>query len=376
MVVITCNCLNVKLSSKQNPNTAVFEFLTDSGSENTPFYPNKVLLVEVIDPGITIEQDYLVHRQPIGEWLVHSCLNCGLDVYATKPRSSRLLINQKVQYDPAVIDRLHHHPNYSDVFELVLPEKDTPFQTIPDRSSGQFESLQGEINMVQEQLTNYLIQEETEMENRIKHYEEEQRILLQQLQEKVRKDKKKMISVLLEAQKQKMKGIGDNTGSKSVSKSPERLKPKGMMSQKTALSRAKSTPVPRGQSLEDYDQNADGLFMFDGGDVDSEEQFYQSDDESESEEGSDRGERKAPSTMKKNKLIYSASVPISVPTWCPGIRDTGDIEEFDEDGSLPTDPENIAASMQALAQSIHNDERYIFGERPRPRLNTGDFTNQ
>ncbi|CAG2185655.1 unnamed protein product [Mytilus edulis] len=97
MVVITCNCLNVKLSSKQNPNTAVFEFLTDSGSENTPFYPNKVLLVEVIDPGITIEQDYLVHRQPIGEWLVHSCLNCGLDVYATKPRSSRLLINQKVQ---------------------------------------------------------------------------------------------------------------------------------------------------------------------------------------------------------------------------------------------------------------------------------------
>lgn len=46
----------------------------------------------------------------------------------------------------------------------------------------------------------------------------------------------------------------------------------------------------------------------------------------------DRGEREAPSTMKKNKLIYSASVPISVPTWCPGIRDTGDIEEFDEDG--------------------------------------------
>lgn len=374
MVVITCNCLNVKLSSKQNPNTAVFDFLTDSGSENTPFYPNKVLLVEVIDPGITIEQDYLVHRQQIGEWLVHSCLNCGLDVYATKPRSSRLLINQKVQYDPAVIDRLHHHPNYSDVFELVLPEKDTPFQTIPDRSSGQFESLQGEINMVQEQLTNYIIQEETEMENRIKQYEEEQRILFQQLQEKVRKDKKKMISVLLEAQK--MKSVGDNTGSKNVSKTPERLKPKGMMSQKTALSRAKSTPVPRGQSLEDYDQNDDGMFMFDGGDIDSEEQFYHSEDESESEEGSERGEREAPSTVKKNKLIYSASVPISVPTWCPGIRETVDIEEFDEDGSLPTDPEQIAASMQALAQSIHNDERYIFGERPRPRLNTGDFNNQ
>lgn len=38
----------------------------------------------------------------------------------------------------------------------------------------------------------------------------------------------------------------------------------------------------------------------------------------------------------------------------------------------PSDPDQIAASMQALAQSITTDERYIFGERPRPRLNTGD----
>lgn len=44
--------------------------------------------------------------------------------------------------------------------------------------------------------------------------------------------------------------------------------------------------------------------------------------------------------------------------------------------TIPHDPDHIAASMQALAQSITNDERYIFGDRPRPRLNTlnsGDF---
>lgn len=38
----------------------------------------------------------------------------------------------------------------------------------------------------------------------------------------------------------------------------------------------------------------------------------------------------------------------------------------------PADPDQMAANMQALAQSITDTGRYIFGERPRPRLNTGD----
>ena len=41
--------------------------------------------------------------------------------------------------------------------------------------------------------------------------------------------------------------------------------------------------------------------------------------------------------------------------------------------NTPADPDQIQASMQALAQSITDDHRYIFGDRPRPRLNTGDF---
>lgn len=37
-----------------------------------------------------------------------------------------------------------------------------------DHRSGGFESLQDEINLVQDQLTSYILQEETAMENRIK----------------------------------------------------------------------------------------------------------------------------------------------------------------------------------------------------------------
>lgn len=68
--------------------------------------------------------------------------------------------------------------------------------------------------------------------------------------------------------------------------------------------------------------------------------------------------------------IYSSSMPISVPIWNRTGLDDG---ATDGDKLTPSDPDQIAASMQALAQSITNDERYIFGDRPRPRLNTGDF---
>lgn len=365
MVLVTCNCLNIKLHLKQNPNTSPFDLLPDSG-ENSPFFPYKVQLVEICDPGITLEQDYLVHRHQCEDWLIHRCLNCGLDVYATKPRSSKLLISQNIQYDPAVIERLRQSSNYSTVFELVLPEKDSSFIEMPDRSSGGFE-LQDEISMIQAQLTNYLLHEESEMENRIKQYEEEQRQALQKVQEKMRKEKKRMISILIEAQKIK----SENNGSSRVTNTPERSKPKGKFSQRTPLSRTKSTPVPRGQSLEEFDQNDNGMFMLDGIELDRDEPFYQSEDDDD--DFNEDNEKQAPPTVKKNKLVYSTSVPISVPTW--GARDNVETEDEDDDGSLLGDPDQIAASMQALAQSIHNDERYIFGDRPRPRLNTGDFTN-
>lgn len=373
MVLITCNCLNVKVNIKQNPNTSTFDFLSDSG-ENSPFFPYKVLQVEVCDPGITLEQDYLVHRHHVGDWLVHRCLNCGLDVYATKPRSSKLLISQNIQYDPAVIERLRQSPNYSEVFELVLPEKESTYIGMPDRTSGGFESLQDVVNVVQEQLSNYILQEESEMENRIKQYEDEQKASFQQLQEKVRKQKKKMIGILLEAHKVKSKD--EKKGTNSISKTPERSKPKLKSQQRSPLSRTKSTPVQRRQSLEEFDQNADGMFLLDGMETHSEEPFYRSDEEDEDDDFNEERTvvKETSPSVKKNKLVYSTSVPISVPSW--GTKENIDCDDEDEEGYLPSDPEQIAASMQALAQSIHNDERYIFGERPRPRLNTGDFTNQ
>ncbi|KAJ8299475.1 hypothetical protein KUTeg_023535 [Tegillarca granosa] len=113
-----------------------------------------------------------------------------------------------------------------------------------------------------------------------------------------------------------------------------------------------------------------GFFMLDELGEDN-EPFFSSDEEEDHDSQSDT-EPSAPRTVKKKPLMYSTSVPISVPKWNMDSRKHVEDSTDDEVGSL-NDPGQIAASMQALAQSITNDDRCIFGDRPRPRLNTGDF---
>ena len=41
---------------------------------------------------------------------------------------------------------------------------------------------------------------------------------------------------------------------------------------------------------------------------------------------------------------------------------------------LSAEFDDIPKQMQALSESIQERDRYIFGDRPRQRVNTGDFT--
>ena len=83
--------------------------------------------------------------------------------------------------------------------------------------------------------------------------------------------------------------------------------------------------------------------------------------------------------MKKTNNIHSqvaASLPVGIPWPAHLAAGPGGLEKESEpafrveDGSKPSD---IAASIQAIARSVHTSSIFgdnVFGELPRPRVNT------
>ncbi|XP_072127623.1 proline-rich AKT1 substrate 1 [Mobula birostris] len=106
------------------------------------------------------------------------------------------------------------------------------------------------------------------------------------------------------------------------------------------------------------------------------EPFFESDLDGESTDDGSLSEELPirPQTLSQTKCHqYAKSLPVSVPIW--GFKDLKPkkFADGDNDERLPSpDLDKIAASMKALAMSV-TDGTEMFGDLPRPRLNTGDF---
>ncbi|XP_041033788.1 proline-rich AKT1 substrate 1 isoform X1 [Carcharodon carcharias] len=106
------------------------------------------------------------------------------------------------------------------------------------------------------------------------------------------------------------------------------------------------------------------------------EPFFESDLDGESTDDGSLSEELPvrPQTLPQARCHqYAKSLPVSVPIW--GFKDLKPkkLPDGDNEERLPSpDLDKIAASMRALAMSV-TDGTEMFGDLPRPRLNTGDF---
>ncbi|PIK43161.1 putative proline-rich AKT1 substrate 1-like [Apostichopus japonicus] len=114
------------------------------------------------------------------------------------------------------------------------------------------------------------------------------------------------------------------------------------------------------------------LFDLEDFEKDSDKPFFESDDESSTDDNSLNEE----SPLSLNRTQYAASVPISMPVWPKDRFSMENNLHDEEDDRLPMpEPDRMVESMRALSMSVQ-DGTEMFGDLPRPRLNTGDSSRK
>ncbi|XP_013398197.1 uncharacterized protein LOC106164735 isoform X1 [Lingula anatina] len=392
MVRLTCECLNVNIHSK-TPNLVTADVANLGLNETLQKEIKYSELAEVqLDlEGISQEHPCLLKKKTVGHWTTYECVNCGLLTHAvnTASRSNRILVNKKLLRDATAIESLMQSPDYSPLYNIVLKgvndnqHRFTPFGL----QSSKYESLQETLTAVQQRLNQYLIQEEAAMEERIRKYQEEQRTQYAKLQSKARRDKNTLISSLLASEAKDLTEslteamVDDSSPENSVeassltesssleqdTRNQNKVSPVQQQDKKSQsnyqshqlLQRTTSAPV-RLQS----NRSLDEVFELEGLDDDEDlPAFDESDDDTDNSMNEDQSD-----SSDRDSGIYSRSIPISVPM---AFR-TGKFSEREEEDVYKTapDPEHMAASIKALALSVHEDGTEMFGDLPRPRHNT------
>ncbi|PNF20984.1 hypothetical protein B7P43_G09496 [Cryptotermes secundus] len=344
-----------------------------------------------------------------------------------------VLVSQSLLANPADVSALKNSDRYSVVFRILLSdtENDVSSTQAPTKlSASQLPGpVQAALSALQQQLVEAIQQETSRTEERVRAYSEQQYAALEEFREHAHRDHRILARLLCETQESlspaSLEALGippslaDNRNSLAspgtptqwssqsapLSHLPPSVFPVTDLSLKNATNLRQQAPTgkqpssltdsrqanrpsplsanvggnkterrlpvhPYGQLLPSHSNNTnsldtEGLFVLEGMDEVPAESLH-SEEESDTD-GS--GSHDEGIHIPKARGIYSnlaKSLPVNVPAFLPPNKRDGDERE---DERLPQDPADIAASIKALAKSVHGDAD-VFGDLPRPRFST------
>ncbi|GFT77644.1 uncharacterized protein NPIL_75751 [Nephila pilipes] len=401
MILLVCSCLNIRVHGRGS----TFN-LEDPKALNLPenvlsdsFFESQVYPVILDLAGVTLSQKALCKVRYIENWAITTCACCTMEIFAKRiDDNDSVLVSNKAETNSNHISSLMDSDRYSSLFKLILPDVNDNF--IQNNFGIEFRNgnIDSSIEHVQNQVSNYLKHEQKAMEERIRRFTEQQQTSYSNLLQKVRKNKQAMVYLMIKCKESQNQPDGEAAPESSIGSPSVQNRDSAndsSTSTDSAFDRSDTNDLPADDAKKQ--QNIRALrrtvsnpgrsrtkvkrelkrapASIDVGGVFDMEEFETKESLScNSEEDTDDSDNDNTADVAEEKhdehLLYATSLPMSIPAFSNYSHFS--LLEDDEKESPPKAPEDIAASMRALACSVR-DGTEMFGELPRRRLNTGEL---
>lgn len=380
--MFSCNCLNVLVESETNDfQHANLDHLNLSEEEKQDtFFKQDVRQVDKLRR-INKEHSGLVASRNVGNWIVHQCLNCDVQTHAIhRDRGAACVLISTKLLNSTLITTVRNSELYSNVFHILIsPEKENNFDKHYDRLPPDVELALGGLK---QRVTEFISSEATATEDRIRVFTEQQYATLDRFRERAQTEHKILSRVIMEKRFQPM-NLSENfiipsspnsrlsdtvpVLTANINSPSDNAKTKLITKMKTnsnrITARQMSTPVGYGKSID-----SEGLFQ-----LEEMEDPYPStviENDSDNDVDSSKTDGAQIPRSKSQQCSIAKSLPVMIPTFMSQMRNRTVEEEHDEYVLQEKEdhPSDIAASIKALAKSVHGDT--VFGDLPRPRFST------
>jgi len=416
-----CPCLNVIINVKEKETRKIegkklvlFNIEDEDDIENLDnFFQEELLDVVLSYSGIEVAHSFLTNERCFGDWLISTCLNCGTETHAIHAVKGfdRVIVRQDIPTGRKLFNETKQEPSYSKIFKLKIVDSETRENTV--LSSPKINIVDA-TNKVTSAIKKSILAEQEAMEERIRIYREKQQQQLREFKMKAYVQKEDMLKTIKQYESNTShdslfdtlnetyfgnasfesrdistelprihkiathKGMPPRTYEHSDNSSPIAMSlPSRMNMPMSRTQRYDNQPKFSPNKQRSYSETSDDtLFDLDGFQPNRNcEPFYESDEDSSGDATSleSSGGFNIPSrNMRPGDRVYATSVPVSVPLF-QNSRNSYEPESDDDDNLPSPSPTHIAESIQAIAKSMQ-DSTSMFGELPRPRLNTQPFS--
>ncbi|KAL4703397.1 hypothetical protein ACJJTC_011186 [Scirpophaga incertulas] len=374
MALCVCKCLNVMLEcDKIEDNVEIGKLELTSTEQRDNFFSEKLLATSVNSFKTSVAQPALLKEIIAGNWILHSCLACGKTTHAVSQNSvnglKQALIPKSNLTTIDQVTSLKKSSNFSPVFNLLVPEITHDIEMKENIDSNNFflndkkvwGPAQHVIGTLGKQLTKILQSRLEAVEDSVRQFRDQKYAEFEAYKDRAQRDHKILASIISKA-----RGNVDNDGWK-VDSSLDNGPPSPQLPplQRRRLSSIKDAKkfnqtISKGRRnlpSEDDSLDAEDLFDLEGmeshNNMGSDQDDYDSDQEGSNDEGIQ---------ISRPRGGAVADIARSLPISMPFANERPTHKELDDDD----EPTDIAASIKALARSVHND---VF-DLPRPRFST------